>query len=125
MIEMKKVSVLLPANTNSTYDYLSLDPLELGTLVSVPFRNKEMKGIVWHDSLEEIPSEKLKKITKVHEEFKLEKRLISFLDFFHNYNLVPISKLFKLVIPQDKLIEESSISNSSDNLALPLKHLLN
>ena len=64
MIEMKKVSVLLPANTNSTYDYLSLDPLELGTLVSVPFRNKEMKGIVWHDSLEEIPSEKLKKITK-------------------------------------------------------------
>ena len=40
MIEMKKVSVLLPANTNSTYDYLSLDPLELGTLVSVPFRNK-------------------------------------------------------------------------------------
>ena len=78
-----------------------------------------MKGIVWHDSLEEIPSEKLKKITKVHEEFKLEKRLISFLDFFHNYNLVPISKLFKLVIPQDKLIEESSISNSSDNFALP------
>jgi len=119
MIKMKKVSVLLPVNTNSTYDYLSLDPLELGTLVSVPFRNKEMKGIVWHDSLEEIPSEKLKKITKVHEEFKLEKRLISFLDFFHKYNLVPISKLFKLVIPQDKLIEESNISNTSDNLALP------
>ena len=51
MIKMKKVSVLLPVNTNSTYDYLSLDPLELGTLVSVPFRDKEMKGSVWHLSL--------------------------------------------------------------------------
>ena len=59
MIKMKKVSVLIPANTNSTYDYLSIDPLELGTLVSVPFRNKEMLGIIWHDSLEEIPYEKL------------------------------------------------------------------
>jgi len=92
MIKMKKVSVLLPVNTNSTYDYLSLDPLELGTLVSVPFRNKEMKGIVWHDSLEEVPSEKLKKITKVYDEFKLEKRLISFLDFFHNYNFFFLNK---------------------------------
>ena len=50
MIKMKKVSVLLPSNTNSTYDYLSPSSLELGTLVSVPFRNKEMKGIVWYDS---------------------------------------------------------------------------
>ena len=55
MIKMKKVSVLLPSNTNSTYDYLSPSSLELGTLVSVPFRNKEMKGIVWYDSSEDIP----------------------------------------------------------------------
>ena len=112
MIKMKKVSVLLPSNTNSTYDYLSPSSLELGTLVSVPFRNKEMKGIVWYDSSEDIPFEKLKKVKKVFNEIKLEKKLISFLDFFYKYNLVPISKLFKLVIPQDKSIEE--ISEKSD-----------
>ena len=54
MIKMKKVSVLLPSNTNSTYDYLSPSSLELGTLVSVPFRNKEMQGIVWYDSSEAV-----------------------------------------------------------------------
>ena len=108
MIKMKKVSVLLPSNTNSTYDYLSPSSLELGTLVSVPFRNKEMKGIVWYDSSEDIPFEKLKKVKKVFNGIKLEKKLISFLDFFYKYNLVPISKLFKLVIPQDKSIEEIS-----------------
>ena len=85
MIKMKKVSVLLPSNTNSTYDYLSPSSLELGTLVSVPFRNKEMKGIVWYDSSEDIPFEKLKKVKKVFNEIKLEKKLISFLDFFYKY----------------------------------------
>ena len=74
MIKMKKVSVLLPSNTNSTYDYLSPSSLELGTLVSVPFRNKEMKGIVWYDSSEDIPFEKLKKVKKVFNEIKLEKK---------------------------------------------------
>ena len=71
-----------------------------------------MKGIVWYDSCEDIPFEKLKKVKKIFNVIKLEKKLISFLDFFYKYNLVPISKLFKLVIPQDKSIEE--ISEKSD-----------
>ena len=89
MIKMKKVSVLLPSNTNSTYDYLSPSSLELGTLVSVPFRNKEMKGIVWYDSSDEIPFEKLKKIKKVYNQIKLEKK--SYL--LYNLNIFRVFKI--------------------------------
>ena len=108
MIKMKKISVLLPSNTNSTYDYLSPCSLELGSIVSIPFRNKEMIGIVWYDSNENIPFKKLKKITKVFHEIKFDKKFLSFLEFFRQYNLVSTGKIFKLVIPQNKLINEIS-----------------
>ena len=114
MIKMKKISVLLPSNTNSTYDYLSPYPLELGSIVSIPFRNKETIGIVWYDSNVNIPFEKLKKITKVFQEIKFDKNFLSFLEFFRQYNLAPTGKIFKLVIPQDKLINEISDWNFSN-----------
>ena len=107
---MKKISVILPSNTNSTYDYLSPCSLELGSIVSIPFRNKEMIGIVWYDSNENIPFKKLKKITKVFHEIKFDKKFLSFLEFFRQYNLVSTGKMFKLVIPQNKLI--SSVKKS-------------
>ena len=63
-----------------------------------------MIGIVWYDSNEDIPFEKLKKITKVFNEIKFDKIFLSFLEFFRQYNFVPTGKIFKLVIPQNKLI---------------------
>jgi len=109
MIKMKKISVLLPSNTNSTYDYLSPCSLELGSIVSIPFRNKEMIGIVWYDSNENIPFKKLKKITKVFHEIKFDKKFLSFLEFFRQYNLVSTGKMFKLVIPQKGQVSDLKI----------------
>jgi len=104
---MKKVSILLPTNTNQTYDYLVPEKtkLELGSFVSVPFRNKEMKGIVWFDSGDKVAKEKLKTVSKVYKEIKVERNYISFLDFFYKYNLTPISKILRLVLPKDNILE--------------------
>ena len=104
---MKKVSILLPTNTNQTYDYLVPEKtkLELGSFVSVPFRNKEMKGIVWFDSGNKVAKEKLKTVSKVYKEIKVERNYISFLDFFYKYNLTPISKILRLVLPKDNILE--------------------
>ena len=43
---MKKASVLLPTNTNQTYDYLvpNEKEIDIGSFVCVPFRNKQIKG---------------------------------------------------------------------------------
>ena len=104
---MKKTSILLPTNTNQTYDYLVPEKtkLELGSFVSVPFRNKEMKGIVWFDSGDKVAKEKLKTVSKVYNKIKLGRDYISFLDFFYKYNLTPISKILRLVLPKDNILE--------------------
>ena len=65
---MKKVSVLLPTNTNQTYDYLvpKEKEIDIGSFVSVSFRNKQMKGIVWFESGDEVDKAKLKTISEVY-----------------------------------------------------------
>ncbi len=118
---MKKTSILLPTNTNQTYDYLVPEKtkLELGSFVSVPFRNKEMKGIVWFDSGDKVAKEKLKTVSKVYNKIKLGRDYISFLDFFYKYNLTPISKILRLVLPKDNILENFE-NNYDDKKKLDL-----
>ena len=74
---MKKVSVLLPTNTNQTYDYLvpkeKETEIDIGSFVSVSFRNKQMNGIVWFDSGDKVDKAKLKNILEVYSGIKLKK----------------------------------------------------
>ena len=53
---MKKVSVLLAMNTPRAYDYSISDDFEVkpGSFVKVPFQNRELIGIIWDESLEDI-----------------------------------------------------------------------
>ena len=80
---MKKVSVLLPTNTNQTYDYLvpKEKEIDIRSFVSVSFRNKQMNGIVWFESGDEVDKAKLKNILEVYSGIKLKKNYIKFLDF--------------------------------------------
>ena len=89
---MKKVSVLLPTNTNQTYDYLvpKEKEIDIGSFVSVSFRNKQMNGIVWFESGDEVDKAKLKTISEVYSGIRLKKNYIKFLDFYQKYNLIPL-----------------------------------
>ena len=109
---MKKVSVLLPTNTNQTYDYLvpKEKEIDIGSFVSVSFRNKQMNGIVWFDSEDKVDEAKLKTISEIYSGIKLKKNYIKFLDFYQKYNLIPLGKLLRLVLPKDKILESVEIS---------------
>ena len=109
---MKKVSVLLPTNTNQTYDYLvpKEKEIDIGSFVSVSFRNKQMKGIVWFDSGDKVDKAKLKNILEVYSGIKLKKNYIKFLDFYQKYNLIPLGKILRLILPKDKILESVETS---------------
>ena len=70
---MKKVSVLLAMNTPRAYDYSISDNFEAkpGDFVKVPFRNKEVVGIIWDESPEGIEESKLKKVIEYYPAYKL------------------------------------------------------
>ena len=61
---MKKFSVLLATNSVKAYQYLAPDDLNLkkGMIVKVPFRSRELFGVIWDESDEELEESKLKKM---------------------------------------------------------------
>ncbi len=113
---MKKASVLLPTNTNQTYDYLvpNEKEIDIGSFVSVPFRNKQMNGIVWFESGDNVDKAKLKTISEVYSDIKLKKNFIKFLDFYQKYNLIPLGRVLRLVLPIDKILESKEISKKEN-----------
>ena len=83
------VDVLLPLNFDQTFTYDSDQKLEIGHLVSVSFKNKEIIGVIW--SLNSKPLKKNIKIKKVNKVLNLplfSKNKINFIEQMSNYNLV-------------------------------------
>ena len=61
---MKKVSVLLAANSTKAYQYLVPEEkyIKKGMVVKVPFRSRELFGIIWEDNKEKVEKAKLREI---------------------------------------------------------------
>jgi len=106
---MKKVSVLLAMNTPKAYDYSISDSLDvkLGDFVKVPFRNREIMGIIWDKSLEGIEQSKLKEVIEYYPTYKLSNNIINFIKFFSRYNYTFLGRVLKLFIPHSYLIEKN------------------
>ena len=106
---MKKVSVLLAMNTPKAYDYSISDSLDvkLGDFVKVPFRNREIMGIIWDKSLEGIEESKLKEVIEYYPTYKLSNNVINFIKFFSRYNYTFLGRVLKLFIPHSYLIEKN------------------
>jgi len=105
---MKKVSVLLAMNTPRAYDYSISDDFEVkpGSFVKVPFQNRELIGIIWDESLEDIENSKLKEVIEYYPSYKLSNKILNFIKFFSRYNYTFLGRVLKLFIPQAYLIEE-------------------
>ena len=58
------LSVLLPININYPFTYSYTEALEIGTIVKVSFRNRELYGVVWSQDeyLTNFDREKIKPI---------------------------------------------------------------
>ena len=119
-----QIPVLLPNIFNHPFTYEFDKKLSPGTYVKVPFGKKNLTGVVWNSFEKNIQKKfKLKKIKSVIQINPLKIETINFLNWFSNYNLVPIGMCLKLHLLGGDAIakfddKEYLIFNNKINLSL-------
>jgi len=103
-----KVPVLVSKifNFPFTYDSGHIKNLKPGDIVVVPFGKSKEIGVVW-DKIQ--PSEKkfkLRNIEKKLNNFKINKKLISYINWFSSYNLVSKGMVLKMCLGDKKNISK-------------------
>ena len=117
--------ILLPLVKLFPLDY-SIPPtmhLEIGNLVIVNFRSKELVGIVW--KLKEVSSieNKTKAIIDKFTQFTLTEKFITYLRKAGDYYLSPYGSIAKLAIPIELLAKSRNKSEINYNFELSLADL--
>ncbi len=92
-----KAQVLLPKVFNFPFTYNSNSKNEIGNLVEVPFGSKNEIGVIWKNNFVEPKNIKLKNIIK-KTQYKIDRKLINFMEWFSSYNIVPLGLVLKMVI---------------------------
>lgn len=120
------VSVLIPLALNEPFFYSSDFELELGSLVSVPFGNKEYFGLVVEINVDVTDGIKLKKVKNKLNCEPFSKELIDFMKWTSDYNLIPFGNVLKLVIgssgfSRNRVEKKYTLNNSADLLKLTKK----
>ena len=99
-----KVPVLIPKifNFPFTYDSGLLKSLEPGDLVVVPFGKNQEVGVVWDKVQPSSKKFKIKKIDTKIDNFKINKSLIDYINWFSVYNLVSKGMVLKMCLGDKK-----------------------
>ncbi len=92
-----KAQVMLPKIFNFPFTYKSNSAGKIGSLVEVPFGPKREIGVIWKNNYSEPKDIKIKEIKKITK-YSIDKKLIDFIEWFSNYNMVPIGLVLKMVI---------------------------
>ena len=95
-----KVPVLVPKVFNFPFTYNSghLKNLKPGDIVIVPFGKSKEIGVVW-DKIQPSKKEfKLRSIEKKIDNFKINKNLVSYINWFSSYNLVSKGMVLKMCL---------------------------
>ena len=116
----KIISVLLSGPYNKTFDYIILEKWsdKVGQIVIVPFRNREILGIVVNKGRENFPIEKLKKVKSVVNLPLFSKIYLDFIDFFSDWNCADKGNVLKLIISP---FDTKTIQNLGHKNYKPLK----
>ncbi len=94
-----KFPILLPNIFNHPFTYQSDLKLEIGDFVEVPFGKTKIIGVVWDDfEKKNYKKFKIKKIINKLNLPSLKTNMISFLNWFAEYNIVPKGMALKLVL---------------------------
>ena len=92
-----KYPVLLPNIFGFPFTYSSTKKLEIGQYVKVPFGKSQITGLIWHKFQENINKKfKIKNIIEEIDTPKLNLKTIKFLEWFSEYNMVPLGMTLKL-----------------------------
>jgi len=99
-----KVPVLVPKifNFPFTYDSGNLESLKPGDIVTVPFGKSKEIGVVWDKIQPSVKELKLRDIETKIENFKINKSLIDYINWFSSYNLVSKGMVLKMCLGDKK-----------------------
>ena len=99
-----KVPVLIPKifNFPFTYDSGHLEAMEPGELVVVPFGKSQEIGVVWDRIKPSLKEFKIKKIKNKIDNFKINKNLVDYINWFSAYNLVSKGMVLKMCLGDKK-----------------------
>ena len=115
-----KVPILLPKIFNHPFTYETNLKLRLGDYVVVPFGKTKTVGVVW-DEFEKNTEKKfqIKKVTKKLKIPNLNKKMVNFINWFAEYNVIPKGMALKLSLLNNSNLEEfpkNELQNYSINL---------
>ena len=98
-----KFPILLPNIFNHPFTYESDLKLKTGDFVEVPFGKSKIIGVVWNEfEKKNYKKFQIKKVIKKLDIPSLKKDMISFLNWFAEYNIVPKGMALKLVLLSGK-----------------------
>ena len=115
-----KVPILLPKIFNHPFTYETNLKLRLGDYVEVPFGKTKTVGVVW-DEFEKNTEKKfqIKKVTKKLKIPNLNKKMVNFINWFAEYNVIPKGMALKLSLLNNSNLDEfpkNELQNYSINL---------
>ena len=99
-----KVPVLVPKVFNFPFTYNSghLDNLKPGDIVVIPFGKTTEIGVVWDKIQPSIKKFKLRNIEKKMDNFKINKNLVNYINWFSSYNLTSKGMILKMCLGDKK-----------------------
>lgn len=105
-----KIPVLLPLSVDHPFDYEHKENLAPGTLVKVPFRNRELYGIVWDSPAPPPTSDAIayKAILTAFKSPLLPSVSLKFIEWVNAYTLIPRGQLLKMVLPFPEVVEKEA-----------------
>ncbi len=114
-----KVPILLPKVFNHPFTYETSLKLKLGDYVEVPFGNSKTVGVVWDDfEKNQFKKFKTKKVIKKLNLPNLNKKMIKFINWFSEYNIIPKGMALKLSLSSNDILEkfpEDELENFSNH----------
>ena len=122
-----KVPVLIPKifNFPFTYDSGLLGDLEPGELVSVPFGKSQEVGVIWDKIQPSSKKFRIKRIEKKIDNFKINKSLINYINWFSAYNLVSKGMVLKMCLGDKKNLIKIEEKNKESLKKNKSKFILN
>lgn len=121
------LDILLPLPFDRAFTYKACDcGIAVGDIVKVPFRKKELWGLVTAraDSVDVEPV-KIKEIIAKHQTISFDKKLIEFINRIASYNLAPrglVLKAFIGILNSDK-VKSEKLANKSLEQKVDLKKI--
>ena len=103
-----KIPVLVPKIFNFPFTYNSghLENLKPGDIVIVPFGKSKEIGVIWDKIQPSTKKFKLRNIEKKSENFKINRNLVDYINWFSSYNLVSKGMVLKMCLGDKKNISK-------------------